>query len=210
MIPAKADPQIQATYLETVLEPRLAQAQHGERQVFFMDAAHFVHAPYLGMVWSCERCYVLSSAGRQRFNVLGALNATTHELVTVTNTTYINSASVCNLLHQLADRYPTGPITLFLDNARYQRCALVTTCAAELNIELCFLPPYSPNLNLIERLWKFVKKACLYSHYYPNFALFKASILDCLDHLPTTHASALASLLTPRFQIFQKHLFCPA
>jgi len=54
---------------------------------------------------------------------------------------------------------------LVLDNARYQKCHLVQNLAATLNIELLFLPTYSPNLNLIERLWKFVKKKCLYSIY---------------------------------------------
>jgi transposase len=67
------------------------------------------------------------------------------------------------------DSYVGIPITLFLDNARYQKCALVIATAARLQIELCFLPPYSPNLNLIERLWRFVKKKCLYSTYYPSF-----------------------------------------
>lgn len=175
-----------------------------------MDAAHFVHTPHLGMVWSSEPCFMLASAGRQRFNVLGALNALTHELITVTNTTYINAESVCALLQQLADRYSTCPITLVLDNARYQKCTRVTAYAAQLNIELCFLPTYSPNLNLIERLWKFVKKQCLYSHYYATFTLFKSAITDCLAQLPTTHASALDSLLTWRFQLLEKQRFVPA
>ncbi len=64
------------------------------------------------------------------------------------------------------------PITLVMDNARYQKCNIVTALASQLNIELLYLPAYSPNLNLIERLWKFVKKKVLYSKYYPNFAEF--------------------------------------
>jgi len=103
-------------------------------------------------------------AGRQRFNVLGALNAITHELICVVNETYINSENVCKLLHKLAALNLGVPITIVLDNARYQKCVLVTAAAASLNIELCFLPSYSPNLNLIERLWKFVKKnVCILS-----------------------------------------------
>jgi transposase len=99
------------------------------------------------------------------------------------------------------------PITIFLDNARYQRCALVQTTAASLNIELCFLPAYSPNLNLIERLWKFVKKQSLYSKYYADFASFKAAIEECLSQTHTTHKTALDSLLTLRFQLFEKAQF---
>ena len=106
--------------------------------------------------------------------------------------------------------YLRVPITLFLDNARYQRCKRVMELAVALNIELCFLPAYSPNLNLIERVWKFVKKQCLYSRYYAGFAAFKAAIETCLCEMPTTHKTALDSLLTLRFQRFTKAQFMPA
>ena len=140
------------------LEPRLAQARAGQRAVFFVDAAHFVLAPCLGFLWSVTRIFLRAPAGRQRFNVLGALNALTHELVTVTNDTYLTATDVCALLRHLAALNFDVPLTVVLDNARYQRCAQVVRLAASLPIELGFLPLYSPNLNLIERLWKFVKK----------------------------------------------------
>jgi transposase len=210
MIPARADPDEQAAYLENVLEPRLAEARAGERAVFFVDAAHFVLAPFLGFLWSLTRLFIQAPSGRQRFNVLGALNAITHELITVTNDTYINAESVCALFAQLAALNLGIPITLVLDNARYQKCALVMTTAASLHIELCFLPAYSPNLNLIERLWKFVKKECLYSHYYADFATFKAAIMDCLSQTHSTHQAALDTLLTLRFQTFEKTQLVPA
>jgi transposase len=210
MIPAKADPDKQAAYLDTELNPRLAQAQTGQRAVFFVDAAHFVLAPFLGFLWTLARVFIQAPCGRQRFNVLGALNAVTHELITVTNDSYITSLQVCELLNKLAALHRTVPITLFLDNAAYQRCALVLETAARLQIELCFLPAYSPNLNLIERLWKFVRKQCLYSHYYADFASFKTAISTCLAQTHTTHKAALDSLLTPRFQLFTKAHFVPA
>jgi len=75
--------------------------------------------------------------------------------------------------------------------------------AKSLNIELCFLPSYSPNLNLIERMWKFVKKKCLDSKYYEKFPAFKAAISNCLDEIMTTHKSDLDSLRTLHFQLFQ-------
>lgn len=207
MIPAKADPEQQAAYLETVLEPRLEQAQAGKRAVFFVDAAHFVLAPFLGFLWTVARVFLQAPSGRQRFNVLGALNAITHELITVTNDSYITSQEVCQLLQKLAELPLKLPISVVLDNARYQRCALVLQTAAKLEIELCFLPPYSPNLNLIERLWKFVKKQCLYSTYYATFMPFKTAISTCLSQTHTTHKSALDSLLTLRFQRFDKAQF---
>lgn len=210
MIPAKADPEAQARYLCQEMQPRLAEAQAGKRAVFFVDAAHFVLAPFLGFLWSFVRVFIQAPAGRQRFNVLGALNAVTHELITVTNDTYITADSVCQLLRQLADLNLSVPITLFLDNVRYQKCALVQDTAARLNIELCFLPAYSPNLNLIERLWKFVKKQCLYSKYYSDFVPFKQAITDCLSQTHLRHKPALDSLLTLKFQTFEKAQFVPA
>jgi len=81
---------------------------------------------------------------------------------------------------------------------------LVQTCAAKLKIELLFLPAYSPNLNLIERLWKFVKKECLYAKYYRDFASFTAAIERCLQNTHTIHAKALNSLLSLNFQTLQK------
>ena len=210
MLPAKADPDEQAEFKTDKLEPRLAEAQAGQRAVFFVDAAHFVLAPFLGFLWCFERLFIKAPAGRQRFNVLGALNALTHELISVTNDTYINADSVCQLLLKLAELNLGVPITLILDNARYQKCPLVLETAQKLNIELLFLPAYSPNLNLIERLWKFVKKQCLYSIYYPDFASFKAAIVDCLSQTHTEYKSDLDSLLTLNFQTFKKVQIVPA
>ena len=202
MLPAKANPEVQEAFKTQKLDPVIAQAQAGQRKLFFVDAAHFVLAPFLGFLWSFTRLFIQAPAGRQRFNVLAALDAISHELVTVTNDSYINALSVCELLRQLRQRHPDTPITLVLDNARYQKCKVVWSLAMSLNIELLYLPPYSPNLNLIERLWKFVRKKCLYSTYYPNFELFKQAISDCLAHTHDTYKDELDSLLTLKFQTF--------
>ena len=74
--------------------------------------------------------------------------------------------------------------------------------AVSLGIELLFLPPYSPNLNLIERLWRFVKKQCLYGKYYADSVAFQQAIVDCIAQAPTQHQAELASLLTLQFQTF--------
>ncbi len=204
MIPAGADLEKQEKFFDDELSPRLEEAKTGKRSLFFGDASHFVLAPYLGFLWSFARVFVKAPAGRKRFNVLGALNAVTHELITVTNDTYINAVSFCELLIKLAELGLNTPITIVLDNARYQKCALVFEYASRLGIELLYLPPYSPNLNLIERLWKFVKKEVLYSKYYSNFIDFKRAINDCLERTHTTHKKSLDSLLRLRFQNFKK------
>jgi len=94
--------------------------------------------------------------------VLGAWNAITRQLLAVTNTTVVNTETMCELLRQLAAQNLVGPITLVLDNARYQRNQVVEDLAAQLGLRLLFLPSYSPNLNLIERLWGFLKRQSVY------------------------------------------------
>lgn len=196
-------PPIKRLFLKQELEPRLAQAQAGQRAVFFADAAHFVLGSFLGFLWCMTRVFVRSSSGRQRYNVLGAINAITHELVRVTNDGYITATTVCELLRKIAALNLAVPITVVLDNARYQRCRLVQELAPTLNIELLFLPSYSPNLNLIERLWKFVKKTALNSRPHASFAEFRVTIDQCLNELPTTHRLPMATLMTPTFQTFE-------
>lgn len=190
-------------FLKTELDPRLAEALTGQRTVFFMDAAHFVLASFLGWVWSKARLFVRGASGRQRYNVLAAVNPITHQLIRVSNHTYITSHTVCELLHKIVAAGLATPITLVLDNAAYQRCQLVQGLAKQLGIELLFLPSYSPNLNLIERLWKFVKKQALHSRHHTNYADFHTAIDACLDQITTTHKTAIASLLTLNFQTFQ-------
>jgi len=204
MIPAKADPEKQAAYRSETLAPRLQEAQAGQRLVFFVDAAHFVLQPFLGFLWCVKRVFIKAPAGRQRLNVLGALEAVSHRLITVSNEAYITAASVCELLGLIAAQAAGRPVTIILDNARYQHCALVESRARELNLELAFLPSYSPNLNLIERLWKFVKKQCLYSEYYADFAAFKTAILQCLAQTHERHKPDLDTLLTFNFQTFEE------
>ena len=181
----------------------MRQAQRGERTVLFVDAAHFVFGPFLGYLWCLVRLLVPGPSGRKRYNVLAALNAVTHEVIRVANHSYINAESVCELLRQIAATYGRGPITLVLDNARYQRCELVQSLARLLRIELLFLPGYSPNLNLIERLWKFVKKDCLASRALPDYAAFTGAIDGCLAGLSTQHKEQMKTLLTLNFQTFE-------
>ena len=159
---------------------------------------------FLGFIWCFERIFVKSPSGRKRFNVLAALNAVTHEVIMVTNDTYITGTQVCELLQKIAGLGLSIPITLVLDNARYQKCLVVRELAEALDIELLYLPTYSPNLNLIERLWKFVKKKCLYAKYYESFDEFSAAISDCLTQPHIKYHLELKSLLTLRFQTFDK------
>lgn len=182
----------------------LNQARTGQRQVYFVDAAHFVYGAFLAVVWCFRRTFIKTPSGRQRLNVLGAINAVTRQFVSVVNQTYVNGQSVCDLLDKLRALHPIDPLTIVLDNARYQHCKLVLAHAAARGITLLFLPPYSPNLNLIERLWKFIKKDCLNGRYYPTHQQFQAAVLNSLDAINTRHRDALATTLTLNFQMFDQ------
>jgi transposase len=170
MIPAKADAAEQAGFLDERLRPRLKQARRLKRVVGFVAAAHFVRGTLLGYLWCFTRLLVRGPSGRERFDVLGAIDAVTHELTTVTNETTIDAAAI----REPSARYPGLPMSLVLDNARYQRCEPVRAPAAELKIEWLYLPAYSPDPNPIERLWKSVKEEALSCRYYEDFSRFQA------------------------------------
>lgn len=193
----------QRRFLDAELTPRLDAAKAGDGHVLFVDAAHFVYGTFLCCLWSILRVHVRAASGRQRFNVLGAWDAVTRRLTTVTNTTVVNAQTMCELLRAVAAQGLSGPVTMVLDNARYQRNALVIGLAAELGIDLLFLPSYSPNLNLIERLWRFAKRRACYGKFHADFASFKAAVQAVLDGVPTTHAADLATLMTLKFQTFE-------
>jgi transposase len=217
LVPGKApndEKQLQAQqeFHDNKLQPRLEEAKQGRRTVLFVDAAHFVMGAFLGMLWCFVRQLLPSSCGRRRYNVLGAYDPIRQEAVTLTNDTVVNQVTFCALLDKIASCYAgTGlPITLVLDNARYQKCQSVFDKAEALGIELLYLPAYSPNLNLIERLWRFVKKQVLYSTHYDKFATFKESIDACLRDLGTRFKGKMQTLMTLKFQLFSKTENCTA
>ena len=195
--------EIQQNFLENQLQTTLDAAGKGEGHVFFVDAAHFVFGTFLCCLWCLKRLFVRAASGRQRFNVLGAWNAITRELVSITNTTVVNTETMCELLRKLAALKLAGPVTVVLDNAKYQRNAIVQALAVELEIRLLFLPSYSPNLNLIERLWGFAKRQSVSGKYHANFDSFRSAIEETLAGIPTTHADKLKSLMTLKFQTFE-------
>ena len=139
----------------------MEQAKAGKVKLFFVDASHFVMGGFSGFLWTKTRRYVQTACGRQRYNVLGALDFVTKKVETITNSTYITATEVIALIDKLFTTYAGLPIKLVMDNARYQHCKAVIEYAASLGVELIFLPTYSPNLNLIERLWKFAKAQVL-------------------------------------------------
>ena len=202
-IPAKADAEKQQKWVKTTLEPAIAEAQNGECQLLFIDAAHFILQPFICALWCITRLFIKAAAGRNRINVLGVVNAITKEVVTITNTTYVDAETIVTFLKQLRRHYGGLPLKIVLDNARYQHCKLVENVAKQLNITLLFLPPYSPNLNIIERLWKFTKKTVLYAKYYESPVKFHQAITGFFQTVTQKYSDDLKNLLTLKFQFFE-------
>lgn len=169
-------------------------------KVYFCDGVHLIYGYESGKCWCKERVCVKSAYGRKRVNCLGFLDAVSHEVKTVMNDTYLNADSVCDGLRQLRQKSPNEWIYVVLDNAAYQRCKKVKSFAAELNINLIFLPPYSPNLNLIERLWKFLRRKVVANKYYTSFQCFFDSIKTFLVNAYVTFAFSLDTLLAFNFE----------
>lgn len=202
-VPGGCDVQLQFDFLNEELLPRLEEAKKEQRRVFFVDAAHFVLGAFLGMIWSFTRIFVPSGSGRQRYSVLGAVETRDHDFVSVRTAGSINEGVVCELLEKISATYAGEEITLVMDNARYQRSRLVVEMAQALGMELLYLPPYSPNLNLIERVWRLVKSRCLRNKYFETFALFTGALDEFLDSLNGTNREHLKTLVTENFQILE-------
>jgi transposase len=184
--------------------PRLEEAKRGERIVLFADAVHFIFTTLLGSVWCKARCFLRSQAGRKRYSILGAVNAISKKMTHYSTDATINAKAVCKLLKMIYVEYSGKPITIVLDNARYQHCELVKRYAKLLKIELLFLPAYSPNLNLIERFWKYTKKKILYSIFHENYQIFKERIDTCIQDAWIKDKDKINTLLNLKFQSFKK------
>ena len=202
-IPAKADSEKQREWVEKKLKPVIKQASKGECHLLFLDAAHFILQPFICAVWCVARLFVKASSGRNRINVLGAVNAMTKEIITCSNTTYITAETIISFLTQLREHYGELPLKIVLDNARYQHCKIVEQAAKSLKITLLFLPSYSPNLNIIERLWKFTKKKVLYAKYYESPEKFHNAITGFFKNINRIYNQDLQSLMTLKFQFFE-------
>lgn len=210
-IPAKADIEQQRQWVTTTLEPAIEEAKRGECQLLFMDAAHFILQPFICALWCITRLFIKAASGRNRINVLGVVNAITKEVLTLTNTTYISANTIVAFLEQLRIYYGKLPIKIVLDNARYQHCKLVEDATRSLNITLLFLPSYSPNLNIIERLWKFTREKILYGKYYDTPQKFHMAINNFFSTINQKYKSEIKKRLTLKFQYFENKdvLFYP-
>lgn len=200
LVPAKADREKQQQFLNEYF--KLKSNLETEDQIYFLDATHPTHntRPSMGWILKGAEKLIKSNTGRDRLNLNGALNGKTHEIV-LREDKSINSVSTINLLDQIQDKHQQGRIYLIWDNARYYYSREVQHyLRGHPRLIPKFLPPYSPNLNLIERLWRLFHQKTLYNHYYSTFPEFKQSVLGFFDNLHK-YNKEMRTLLTDSFQL---------
>jgi len=124
--------------------------------------------------------------------------------LTPQNTTYISADTIIDFFKRLRNYYGDSPIKIVLDNARYQHCKVVEEAAQSLNITLLFLSSYSPNLNIIERLWKFTREKILYGKYYEKPEIFHNAITNFFSTINQKYSDEIEKRFTLKFQFFDK------
>jgi len=201
LVPSKADPEAQRQFVRWFEKVR---AELGpDDRIYFGDAAHVKHNAEAGYAWSesGNPHLIPTNTGRQRYNVLGAYCTQTHEHVFILTEDNINQDKMIELLKLLHAQHPgEGKIYLILDNASYNKALRVRAQAAESKIILKYQPPYSPNLNLIERLWKFMRRKFFKDKYRSTFAKFKKKLDDFFAELDK-YKDELSTLLTENFEL---------
>ncbi len=192
----------QADFLETELKPRLEAAGRRRRPRVLRRCGPFrLSGPSLCCLWSFSRIFVRAASGRQRFNVLGACDVVARRLIAVTNTTVVNTETMCQLLREIAVGL-SGLITIVLDNARYQPtrwCSAGEGVGDHAVIPAVVFTEPEPDRAAVE----VHQRRALYGRYHPTFAEFRAAIQEVLDGLSTTHADQLKTLMTLKFQLFE-------
>ena len=171
-------------------------------RIYHLDAVHPTHNVQISYVWTKKgrRRRIRSNSGRKRYNILGAYCPLDQEYLDIRGTANVNGETLQKLIDQIRARHPEAKrIILILDNARYNHAKIVRAHIDQTNVELIHLPSYSPNLNLIERLWRFFKDKVM-TTYHESFEKFVNEIDKVLDNL-AQYADELASLMTEKFEI---------
>ena len=209
--PGKADKfdkwqEEQESFIEKLYD-LIQDAENQKIDLVFTDAAHFVYGKFSSYNWGKKPQYASSGHGRYRVNVYGAYDVVSNQVYSMYNEGYVNADFIVEYLAWLREEIyqdMSRPLHFVLDNARYQHCNYVKKQAEKYNIVLDFLPAYSPNLNLIERLWKYLK-SLLGKQYHNNKTSFQNAIVELLESIgKKEHQERLRTLLNPLFQRFEK------
>ena len=200
LVPGKADTQRQQQFIQEYHQLRAQMNSNDE--LLFIDGTHPQHNPVSSYAWILkgQEKEIPTNTGRKRININGALNIDNFEVV-VREDERINAQSTIQLFKQIEEAYPSAQtIYIIADNAPYYRAKIVSEYLKTSRIQFKFLPPYSPNLNLIERLWKFMKKEVINSCYYEAYDIFKKNVMNFFENIKD-YRGELTTLITEKFQI---------
>lgn len=202
LVPGNPDVEKQKDFIEKYDE--LSKNLPEDEEILFLDGVHPTHnvkAAY-GWIKAGVTKQVMSNTGRSRLNINGAYNPHKQDVI-YRNEQTINAKSTGMLILDILEKYPKAKkIHIILDNAGYNRAKLMKLFAHHSRINLIYLPPYCPNLNLIERLWKFLYKKVSACKHYKKFADFRNAVLGFLDNI-SLYKPELNTLMTEKFNIIQ-------
>ena len=206
LIPGKApSEEVQKEFIEEYLV-LLAQAKEEEIHLLFADPTHQIHNTVCGKCWQTPGAkgtiLIPSNTGRKRVNVIGAINPVSMKLSSMVTEDNCDSETMKMALRIIRDDYPDGKAIIIIeDNASYNHA--VEEYAKELNIFIKFLPPYAPNLSLIERVWKFMKAEILLNTYYDTYEKFYDAIIEFCKNLSEEYYYDISKLLSQKFEIIK-------
>lgn len=208
LMPSKADPEAQRQFVHWF--KRLRAEQGEDDRIYFVDAFHAKHNAEAGMAWSGvgNPHMVPANSGRERYNILGAYCTQTNESEFILTEKNINQDKLIELLDRLHARHQNGKIYLVLDNASYNHAKRVKERAKFSSIILKYQPPYSPNLNLIERLWKYTRKEFFKDKYRATFQEFRKKLDHFFNNI-AAYQKDLTSLLAENFELIPPNWSCP-
>lgn len=190
IVPGKANAEQQQAWIDKY--NKLKQNLPEDETICFMDGVHPTHnvQPAYGWMQVGVRKEIRANSGRSRLNLCGAIDMISHKIVIQEDKT-LNANATISFLNKIEEAYPTKKVIhLFCDNAAYYRNKEVAKYLTTSKILLHFLPPYSPNLNPIERLWKWMKERIIYNSYYQEFAEFKSAVFGFFKTLSSLPAES--------------------
>ena len=174
----------------------------------FGDGMHLVHQNIPALCWGDPKNppILRTNTGRQRLNILGAYNPEAYEFVHLTGEQNCDASRAIEYLEVILAAYPLAPrIDLFLDNASYFKAKIVTEWLEKHpEMQIHYLPPYSPNLNLIERFWRFVKDKLVKNTYYEKYKTFRAKTFQLLNNVDK-HVEEFKTLMVEKFEIVKSY-----
>lgn len=198
-VPGKTNVKAQAKFIDEYATIRAKMTK--QDSLFFTDATHPHYQSYSAHGWMKKGVekQIKSTNGKKKLNIQGAINIDTHQVISSFDP-WLNQESSLDFLEKLRKKVPKGTIYLVCDNAPYYHATRVKDYAKSMAIEMVYLPPYSPNINPIERLWLYFQKQVLHNKYYSTFDSFK---YECKKFFANTrwHKKQLQTLITDNFEI---------